>query len=655
MESLPSEYKDLELDKAEKILIRTILSQEQYGFIIIDANPSMIEGDSMHIVITQKGILMIKSLDSINDASLFELAMKTYKSTIHTKSANFISKKLSNNKSLVDDNGDLRIKINIIYLFSGFSRLEAEKNTSNDDMKNFLASNCFFSDEISNIRSDFDAFINKYLSITITPFSNQLLEINDLSVNSIIQRVAPEYVTVRISSLSTSTSSTAGVSDDLLVINENDDVVKAYRLDEDQINIINKINKGDKLILACAGSGKSVLLISKCFKAASMNPNKQFLITCFNKNLQSLYTWFIDIAGLRAKNVKCMTFHKLCRSLLKENGYAHIGDNPDEWVNKAITLINRDAFSTKYYGIFIDEVQEFETEWYKLCFNLLENKNSDEHIFVICGDKTQKIKSQQKHGRAPWNAGEGYPNYRNKSIHIEKNYRNCIEINEYINRYVILAKEYLFSINPNETIDPDMFLRGQSVYHGNKVEITYLSDNTTNNEIDAIVSAIHKVHDIMNIPYDEIAVIMNLGKYSFIKSGWKNRKYLLEYFLTQKLDKLNIPYSVMYNTDSNWADHYGESGGIKLLKADSVLGLDFRAAIVCGLITLGEHNQSKKIDWDSISGDKRELLIKDTQDCIRRLYVSCTRAKEYLEVILPNSTTKSIYFDLLDRASKEEV
>ena len=34
--------------------------------------------------------------------------------------------------------------------------------------------------------------------------------------------------------------------------------------------------------------------------------------------------------------------------------------------------------------------------WYKNCFNLLENKDSNEHIFVICGDKTQEIKQRQR-------------------------------------------------------------------------------------------------------------------------------------------------------------------------------------------------------------------------------------------------------------------
>ena len=241
--------------------------------------------------------------------------------------------------------------------------------------------------------------------------------------------------------------------------------------------LVNKISKGDQLILACAGSGKSVLLIAKCFKAAKMNPDKQFLITCYNSKLYSLYTWFIDRAGLREKNVTCLTFHTLCRTLLVSNGFYVSGSDFDGWVNNAIMRLKAGQIRERYYGIFIDEVQQFDVEWYKFCFNLLENKDSDDHLFVICGDKTQKLANLQKHGRAPWNAGEGYPNYRggNKNIRIERNYRNCIEINEFINRFVSNAKKYLYSIEQTTEFDPDMFLRGKSMFHGRGVLITKTS------------------------------------------------------------------------------------------------------------------------------------------------------------------------------------
>ena len=36
----------------------------------------------------------------------------------------------------------------------------------------------------------------------------------------------------------------------------------------------------------------------------------------------------------------------------------------------------------RYYGVFIDEVQMFEPEWYKACYDLIENKSSDDHFLL---------------------------------------------------------------------------------------------------------------------------------------------------------------------------------------------------------------------------------------------------------------------------------
>ena len=460
-------------------------------------------------------------------------------------------------------------------------------------------------------------------------------------------------MTIRVSTL-VEGEIKAGANNELLVVTENDAAVKAFRLDAEQINIVNKISKGDQLILACAGSGKSVLLIAKCFKAASMNPEKQFLITCYNNNLYSLYTWFIDRAGLRAKNVICLTFHTLCKNLLLWNGYHAAHRDFDGWVKKAIQLLNAGHISERYYGIFIDEVQQFEPEWYKFCYNLLENKMTEDHLFVICGDKTQKLANLQRHGRAPWNAGDGYPNYRggNKNIRIEKNYRNCIEINEFINRYVSYAKQYLFVINSNMELDPDEFFRGKSVFHGKGVTIKHLFDRSNQGEARAVAESIRKIHDEELIPYDEIAVIMFNKSYLKRFRGWNSKSYNLEYPLMALLQQEDIPFCTMYSTDENWGARYGDDGGVRFVSFQSSLGLDFRAAIVCGLIPLGEHNGTKNPDWESIRKNEIEFdeKIKHTEDDIRFLYVACTRAKEILHIILPETGETSVYMKMLEDA-----
>ncbi len=281
----------------------------------------------------------------------------------------------------------------------------------------------------------------------------------------------------------------------------------------------------------------------------------------------------------------------------------------------------------------------------------MENKSSDDHLFVICGDKTQDLKKLQKHGKAPWQAGEGYPNYRggNKNIRIERNYRNCIEINEYINRFVSHAKEYIHSIQPDFDIDPDLFLRGQAVNHGVGVKYIQLQNPSNVGEVDSILSSIKEIHDVHGIPYDEIAVVMYNGKYNGRLPGWRDYRYLLEYNLTTKLTEQDVPFCRLYSTDGEWQDHFGETGGVRLIKFQSVLGLDFRAAIICGLKPLGFHEVVKKPNWVLLKEDaeKYDNAVEASHALIRNLYVACTRAKEVLHIIAPESPSESDFVKLL--------
>lgn len=652
MEILPSGYQQLELSRNEKVFVRNIMISERFGLLLLNTNPAMFPNESMHILVCSDGVLFFKFFERFEDASKFGVIMPTMMDSLFLQTANIVSSKLLSNKAIIDGSGKLRFPINLLYVFPAFDQ-EDVSDEGGSRFSLFIKHHCVFKKDLQNLRNDFDGFLKKYFSESITTISKQRMAIDYRNVNSILQRIAPEYVTIRMA-IVVDNETKAGVDNELLVVTEQDAAVKAFRLDSEQINIVNKINKGDQLILACAGSGKSVLLIAKCFKAATMNPDKKFLITCYNKNLYSLYTWFIDRAGLRANNVTCLTFHTLCKTLLSRNGFYTAYNDFDGWVKNAITCLNNGKIKDRFYGIFIDEVQQFTTDWYKFCYNLLENKNSDEHIFVICGDKTQKLANLQKHGRAPWNAGEGYPNYRggNKSIRIERNYRNCIEINEYINRYVSYAKRYLASIQSDTELDPDEFLRGKSVFHGNGVTIKRLVDKSNHGEAKAVVESIKHIHDDLKIPYDEIAVVMYNKTYSKHISGWFNKKYNLETPLMSMLTQEDIPYCTMYGKDDNWGARYGDDGGVRFIGFRTVLGLDFRATIVCGLLPLGEHDSTKRPDWNQLqeNEDKFQDTVELAKEDIRYLYVACTRAKEILHIILPETGEDSVYIKMLEDA-----
>lgn len=651
MEILPSEYQSIELSRYEKMFVRHAISADGYGFLLLKVNPTMIENESMNVAITSRGVVFFKFFEDFSDSSLFGTTMQAYVQFVCPTAQKIIAEKLLGNKSISENGTTLKFPINIVHVFPSLKRADIEK-LSLVAIADFVKKQCLFAEEFSELRQGFGNVMDRLLDDSLLPVSATPIQISDMNVNSVMQRIAPEYVTVRVACVANA-ETTPGVDSELLVVDENDVVVRAFRLDKEQINIVNRISKDDpnQLILACAGSGKSVLLISKCFKAAQMNPNKKFLITCRNENLHSLYTWFIDRAGLREKNVECMTFHTLCKKLLEKNGFFARHGDFDGWVASAIDKLNQGRIKERYYGIFIDEVQAFEPAWYKFCFNMLENKDTKDHIFVICGDKTQRLDKLKKRGQAPWQVGEGHPSYRggNKNIRIEKNYRNCIEINEYINRYVSNVKQYLYDIQEDYAIDPDMFLRGQAVFHGEGVKYIQLPIKKASCEIDTIIQAINKIHDDNEIPYDEIAVIMYQGKFRRRISGWLDKQYYLEQSLETRLLLEDIPYCRLYSTDAGWQDHFGETGGIRLIKFQTTLGLDFRAAIICGLIPLGEYDGIKKPNWELLktSEENYNNAIAATQSAIQNLYVACTRAKEVLYIIAPESESESVFMKML--------
>ena len=338
MEIMPSEYQHIDLSRNEKIFVRNIMSNDQYGFLLLKTNPAMLPNESMHTLICSDGIIFLKFFDGFEDAAQYGLIMPMMVNNLYKQTVSIITAKLLANKSLIDKRGKLRFPINVIYVFPAIKREEV-KDAGDEALRRFTREHCLFKEELQRVRSELMSLEEDLLAHTILDISSDAFELNNDNVNSVLQRIAPEYVTIRVSTIADAETK-AGVDNELLVVTENDAAVKAFRLDAEQINIVNKISKGDQLILACAGSGKSVLLIAKCFKAAMMNPDKHFLITCYNNNLYSLYTWFIDRAGLRAKNVTYLTFHNLCKRLLSKNGFSATYRDFDGWVRNAIQRLN---------------------------------------------------------------------------------------------------------------------------------------------------------------------------------------------------------------------------------------------------------------------------------------------------------------------------
>lgn len=650
MQVYPEKYDKLELTASERSFLRTIeraFSGDELAYYVLQINPRKRDlgqgkAELFNMLIIPEGIILLRFIDT--DVSLAALATirALGNPVVYSLLENDIRAKLEESQYLVNNSGRLRFSLNISFVFFSIDYSQVKSELSEYE-RDFCKKHVLFKNDIQILRKEG----KEHLLKNCYPAD----EIKEEKINNIFQRLCPEITIPRKYVL----NDHATISIKESALTQMDRAVQSYRLDNWQIDIVNRINRGNQLILACAGSGKSVLLISKCFKLASLNPGEDFLITCYNRNLNNYYQWAISQAGFINKNVKCTTFLGLCKQLLESNKLSlptmHANQQQeyyDRLFEKANEALVSGQIKERFYGIFIDEVQIFKPEWYRFCFNLLKSKNDTDHYFIIAGDKSQDIKNNIKRGKAPWQGGgKDYPEYRGKTLPIETNYRNSKPINDAIDRYVNCAKAFGQRIGVDFTSDPELFLRGTAYRPGNKPTIISLDDLSNEGEAEAICSSIR---DYLHKGYSEvdIAVILYNRRAPYTTKGWKTHYYNLMPYIKQTFYKENWEDpSILISGESEGAT-YGSRRGVTITTIEGSLGLDFRVVILAGLRPLGSHEKTRVIsDFDGLSEEKLIEKQEAFKKNVNFVYTGCTRAKDELTVVLSAPKGESMYMDLI--------
>jgi len=651
MQIYPEKYDKLELSTSERSFLRTMeraFPGDQLAYYVLHINPRKRDAgkgqaELFNMLVVPHGIILLRFFDT----NVPLIATTTIKAignpVVFNVLENDIKTKLEESKYLVRESGNLRFALNISFVFSNVERSQIDSDLEVVE-RAFSDTHVLFKNDIQTLRKE-----GKEILLTRLQSAD---DVTEDKVNNIFQRLCPEITIPRKFILDDHSS----ISIKEAALTQIDRAVMSYRLDTWQIDIVNRINKGNQLILACAGSGKSVLLISKCFKLASLNPSENFLITCFNRNLNNYYQWAIAQAGFIDRNVRCTTLLGLCRQLLESNGIPlpvrypkqKNDDYYDRLFAKANEALAEGRIKERFYGIFIDEVQIFKSEWYRFCFNLLRSKNDSDHYFIIAGDKSQDIKNNIKHGKAPWQGGgSDYPEYRGKTLPIETNYRNSKPINDAIDRYVRYAKAIGMKIGVDLSSDPELFLRGTAFRPGNVPTIHTITDFSNEGEAAAICDAIK---ELLKKGYSEvdIAVIVYNKSQKYTSKGWKTHYYSLLPYIRQAFYKENWEEPSILITGENEGETYGSRRGVTITTIEGSLGLDFRAVILAGLRPLGSHEKARVLnDFSDLTREQLDEKQEAFKKNINFLYTGCTRAKDELTIILSAPKGESLYMDLL--------
>ncbi|MFT9055621.1 MAG: hypothetical protein ABF449_03200 [Ethanoligenens sp.] len=656
MQVYPEKNEQLELSVDEKSFLRTVeraFFNEEMAYYVLHINPrkkDVGEGkpELFNLLLVNKGILLFRFIE-VPDLVAQMTITALGNPAVYEMLRSDIAKRLEESRYLTDAAGRLRFALNVCFVFPKADEIRVTSFLDENE-RQFCSDHVLFKDTIAQIRKVGEDVVKCYLG--------EAAELQEGHINNVFQRLCPE-ITIPIKYILDENGTVAGTDGTL---DSTDRAVQSYRLDSKQIDIINKIAKGNQLILACAGSGKSVLLISKCFKLACLNPNENFLITCFNRNLNNYYTWAIAQAGFTDRNVRCSTFFSLCKSLLESNGIplpsANNNDQNatyDRLFEVANNALVQGRIKERFYGIFIDEVQIFKPEWYRFCFNLLKSKNTDDHFFVIAGDKSQDVKNNIKHGRAPWQGGgDAFPEYRGKTLPIETNYRNSKPINDVIDRYVSAAKELGSTLGIDLTTDPELFLRGTAYRPGNAPTLVELNELSNIGEANAIGDAIKCLIDKKGLSEVDIAIILFNESARYTTKGWQTHYYRLRPYIIQYFNANGWESPAFLYQGQSEGVTYGSRRGVTVVSIEGSLGLDFRAVVLAGLRPLGTHEKTRILaEFESATQEQLPDKLEAFKKNINLIYTGCTRAKDELTIILSAPEGESIYMDLLRQSMKE--
>jgi hypothetical protein len=354
-------------------------------------------------------------------------------------------------------------------------------------------------------------------------------------------------------------------------------------LNKKQFEIVtNEDLNSQKLILSCAGSGKTLTITARiCYMIYKLgcNPN-EFILATFNRNAaEEMNQRICKFIGFN--EVNCGTFHSLGLRLLRKYDYMFLDEeyHIDETQLIFLKFLNSERsniLKEKIKYVFIDEFQDINDTQIKI---IKELSKIAKNIFLV-GDDLQNIYSfRGSNNNIILNIKKYFPDIQLESMHI--NYRSSPEI-------INLANEI-------QKMNKHNFKKEMIPNNDKNILPKILIFDNLSKEINYIVSSI----------------------ISDLKKGYKKKQIAILcrtnmplYFLEEKLQKCGVKNKIL--TSENYL-----SNCISLSTIHSAKGLEWEKVYLVGMNNSYFPNPKSDIE------EERRLF-----------YVAVTRAKNNLIITL---------------------
>lgn len=355
---------------------------------------------------------------------------------------------------------------------------------------------------------------------------------------------------------------------------------KVLALDQDQENLARNMDEGSTLILAPAGSGKSLILAHQAWYLTRVKCKlKRVLITCFNLSLVGYIRRLLARKGapLGPDNIEVIPFYDLC-ALITGRPVSHENQNPiyySKIVAEAREKVEKEYLYMGHWdAIMVDEGQDFSPDMMQLLVRL----NPRRGIMTIAQDVNQQIYERPGQG---WEH-QNIPNL--KVRHLVRQYRNSKPIATLSARILGIpfnAEHFAGSDGPNPT---------------------WIESKSWKQALTQVASA---VNDLVRAgePMSEIAIL-------YVKSSVPQIK-CMPVKMIELLERKGVLARWLSRDEESKRSYDITVDSVTISSVHSVKGMDYAHVFLLGLDTL-------------MSGSEHD----------RRLgYVGMTRARESLTLV----------------------
>jgi Superfamily I DNA and RNA helicases len=361
-------------------------------------------------------------------------------------------------------------------------------------------------------------------------------------------------------------------------------------LDIKQEQLARSINSGHRLFCGVAGSGKTLILLSRAKALAHELFPKRILILCFNVTLAAYLRSLIDDSDpLYQERITACHFHEWAKSILGRLPNPRLfedGDYDGEIGDRLLTALEELPLEQRWDAIFVDEAHTFAPSWFRCCVAAL--KSPEDGDLMIVSDGSQSLYERQKFS---WKSVGIKAQGRTRKLN--QNYRNTQEI-------LSAAWNVVQSVSAkdDDTDEDDVafpIVEPCAALRTGQRPLLHLAANRQG-EVESAIAQIQKLL-IKGYESKDIAIIYRY------KARYEQEPFD---FLTEQLEQLGMGY---YWVNQDKREYSNRRPGVRIITAKSSLGLEFKAVLILWVQQFGVGNEAE---------GRREL------------YVSMTRAQEVL-------------------------